>query len=365
MTRPATPTVDVLVVGGGQAGLSMGEQLRRTGCSFIILDAGDRIGHRWRSRWDSLRLFTPARYSELPGKSLPLSPWCYPTKDTVADYLEDYAAHHRLPVQLGTRVTALHRSAGGFRADTTSGPWRGGQVVVATGPFQTPAVPPAADGLSAEVVQLHSSEYRRPEQLPTGTVLVVGGGNSGYQIALELAASGREAHLSRGKHNVSVPQRFMGRDLFWWQDVLRVLDIPGDSRLGRRMRANDSTVIGIPLRGLTDAGVALHERVTSAGSRSVRFVDDTNVDVDAVVWATGFRSDHSWIRVPGALDDDGSPVHHRGHSAVSGLYFLGLSWLHTTGSALLGFVARDAAHLAETVKTRCPDERLGDPPALD
>lgn len=354
MTRPATRAVEVLVIGGGQAGLSMGERLRRTGRKFTILEAGDRVGHSWRSRWDSLRLFTPARYAHLPGMPLPLPPWSYPGKDTIADYLEEYASKLYLPVEVGTRVTALRRTGRGFSAETSAGPWEAAQVVVSTGPFQAPSVPEVARNLSRNVAQLHSSGYQRPAQLPDGTVLVVGGGNSGYQIALELAHSGRDVHLSRGQHNVSVPQRLLGRDLFWWQDVLGVLDIPGESRLGRRMRANDSTVIGLPLRRLTAAGVALHERVTRTEGESVRFADGTAVDVDAVVWATGFHTDFSWIQIPGALDELGGPVHHRGVSTVPGLYFLGLPWLHTTGSALLGFVWRDAAHLAATIEARCP-----------
>ena len=354
MSRPVNRTVEVVVIGGGQAGLSMGERLRRTGREFTILEASDRIGHGWRSRWDSLRLFTPARYSQLPGLPLPLPSWSYPGKDQIADYLERYAAELRLPVEAGTRVTALRRTGPGFSLETTAGPWEAAQVVVATGPFQTPSVPAAARGFSGHVVQVHSSGYQRPEQLPGGTVLVVGGGNSGYQIAWELARSGRDVHLSRGQHNVSVPQRILGRDLFWWQDVLGILDMPGESRLGRRMRANDSTVIGLPLRELTAAGVTLHERVVRAEGSSVQLADDTALDVDAVVWATGFRTDFSWIRIPEALDESGSPVHRRGVSTVRGLYFLGLPWLHTTGSALLGFVWRDAAHLAATIEARCP-----------
>ncbi|MEU4363466.1 NAD(P)/FAD-dependent oxidoreductase [Promicromonospora sp. NPDC023987] len=354
MTGPATRAVEVLVIGGGQAGLSMGERLRHAGREFTILEASDRIGHSWRSRWDSLQLFTPARYSHLPGLPLPLPSWSYPGKDQIADYLEEYAAELRLPVEAGTRVTALRRTGPGFSVETAAGPWEAAQVVVATGPFQTPSVPAAARGLSGHVAQVHSSGYQRPAQLRGGTVLVVGGGNSGYQIALELARSGRGVHLSRGQHNVSVPQRLLGRDLFWWQEVLGVLDIPGESRAGRRMRANDSTVIGLPLRRLTAAGVTLHERVVRAEGSSVQLADDTTLKVDAVVWATGFHTDFSWIQIPEALDESGSPVHHRGVSTVRGLYFLGLPWLHTTGSALLGFVWRDAAHLAATIKARCP-----------
>ncbi len=348
-----TYRTDVLVIGAGQAGLAMGHVLTRTSCSFALLDAHHRLGQTWRDRWDSLRLFTPARYSRLPGLQMPLPQWSYPGKDDVADYLENYANHLELPVHLDTLVTSLQQDGDGFAVDSTRGAWRARQVVVATGPFQTPAIPTASTGLASRVVQLHSSRYRRPGQLPGGTVLVVGGGNSGYQIALELARSGRQVHLSRGEHNVSVPQRPLGRDIFWWQKILGLLNVPAHSALGRRMQANDRTIIAIPLRELTDAGITLHRRVVDAHGCCVKFHDATSLKTAAVVWATGFRTDHSWIQIPQAFGQHGAPLHHRGISPVRGLYFLGLPWLHTTGSALLGFVSRDAVPLAATIESAC------------
>lgn len=345
---------DVVVIGAGQAGLAIGYYLRRVAVRFSILDAAGRIGESWASRWDSLRLFTPARYSQLPERPLDMDPWAYPGKNEIAAYLEDYASAFELPVDLNTEVQSLRREGETFTVHTnTRRTWRTRQVVVATGPFQVPLVPAVADCLDARLTQVHSSDYERPEQLPRdGAVLVVGGGNSGYQIALELAQSGREVHLSRGEHNASVPQKPLGRDIFWWQDLLGVLRIPARSALGRRMRANDSTIIGIPARVLADAGVRMHERLVDAAGRTISFSHGGTLDVTAVVWATGFRRDYSWLDVPGALDDTGTPIHERGISPVQGLYFLGLPWLHTTGSALIGFVARDAQHLARTIDRR-------------
>ncbi len=358
MTRLEEQTVDVAIVGGGQAGLAMAYHLKRRSCSAVVLEAADRLGEQWRSRWDSLRLFTLARYAHLPGSALPIPPESYPTKDDIADHLENYAHEHDLPVRLGVVVRRVRRRDGGFSIETASGTWRARNVVVATGPFQVPAVPGAATGLSPEVMQIHSSDYRRPNQLPPGPALVVGGGNSGYQIALELARSGEhEVHLSRGERNISVPQCILGRDIFWWQKVLGVLDIPATSRLGRHMRDHDGTVIGVTPRQLRGAGVKLHGRSREAEAHTVRFEENSAIEVASVVWATGFRTDHSFIDAPEVFDEHGAPVHERGATAVPGLHFLGLAWLHTTGSALLGFVGRDAAHLADVISDRCQGSR--------
>lgn len=341
---------DVLVVGGGQAGLAMAYYLQRAGLSFAVLDKNARVGAVWESRWDSLRLFTPARYSQLPGMSQDLDPWTYPGKDDVAAYLDRYAKAFDLPIRLGWAVTSLRLRDAEFVLGTDRGSLVAHQVVIATGPFQVPVVPALSQRIDSGVTQLHSCEYRRPDQLPEeGELLVVGGGNSGYQIALELATSGRRVHLARGTNNVSVPQRPLGRDIFWWQQLLGIMNVRSDSKIGRRMRANDGTIIGISAQDLGDAGVTLHDRVVDAVGRTIRLRNGDEVDVSAVVWATGFRQDHSWIDVAGALDADGRPVHHRGVSPVKGLYVLGLPWLHTTGSALLGFVGRDAEYLASVI----------------
>jgi putative flavoprotein involved in K+ transport len=345
-----TPSpLDVLVVGAGQAGLALGRQLQQRGARFLLVDAGARVGDVWRSRWDSLRLFTPAEHDGLPGLPFPRPAGSYPGKDDVADYLESYARTFGLPVRLGTRVTRLSRSGDGYTADTTTGPLTARQVVVATGPFSTPRIPDLASGLAPDVPQLHSSAYRRPEDLPEGRVLVVGAGNSGVQIAEELAATGRRVALAVGSRPRAVPQRPLGRDLFWWLTRTGVLRVPVDSRLGRRFRDRE-VVIGTTWRGLRECGVTLLPRAVSASGRTVSLADGGTTDADAVVWATGFRADSGWLDVPGAVVD-GVPAHRRGVSPVPGLYFLGLPWQHTRGSALLGFVAEDAAWLAGRLRS--------------
>ena len=345
--RPGDRLLDVVVVGGSQAGLAMAWQLRRQGMRFLVLEAGPELGHVWRARWDSLKLFSPAQYSSLPGMPFPAPADTYPSKEPVADYLPAYANAFHLPVVLNARVTGLHRVGETFEVRAGDAVYRARQVVVATGPFQVPFTPPAAQKLDPSVTQLHSAGYRNPRAVPDGPVLVVGGGNSGFQIAEELAAS-RQVDLSIGARVPMLPQRLLGRDLFWWLTRLGLLRVTGTSRLGRRMQARGEFVIGSNRRRLRRAGVRFRPRLVDAQGHLVRFADGGTLDVRTVIWATGFRPDYSWIHVPGVLTN-GRVAHRRGVTEVPGLYFLGLSWQHTRGSALLGFVGDDAAYLADRI----------------
>jgi putative flavoprotein involved in K+ transport len=341
--------VDVLVIGAGQAGLAVGWHLRERGIrSLLLLDAGPEVGHVWRSRWDSLRLFTPAEYDALPGMPFPAPVGTYPTKDEVADYLRGYAAAFELPVRLNTRVTRLTKTGDTFHADTSSGPITARQVVIATGPFQTPVVPPLARHLAADVVQLHSADYRNPDQLPDGPVLVVGAGNSGLQIAAELAAS-RPVTVAVGTRPPMLPQRLLGRDLFWWLTRLGLITKTADSRLARRLQKKGDLVIGTRWRDLARLGIQARPRLDDVDLTTAMFADGSLTQVAAVVWATGFRPDYSWLDIPGAVVDD-TLANERGITAVPGLSIVGLPWLHTRGSALLGYVKDDAAWLASHLR---------------
>jgi putative flavoprotein involved in K+ transport len=235
---------------------------------------------------------------------------------------------------------------------------RARQVVVATGPFQVPFTPAAAQGLDSSVTQLHSAGYRNPQALPSGPVLVVGGGNSGFQIAEELATAGRQVDLSIATKAPVLPQRFAGKDLFWWLTRLGLLRVTAGSRLGRRMSSREF-VIGSSRRRLRAAGVRFRPAVTSAEGRTVRFADGTSLDAGIVIWATGYRPDYSWIHIPGVTRDR-QVAHRRGVTQIPGLYFVGLSWQHTRGSALLGFVHDDAAFLAGRSAAR---HQIGDLPS--
>jgi putative flavoprotein involved in K+ transport len=342
-----TMRYDVAVVGAGQAGLAIGRALAERERRFVILEAADSVGSAWRNRWDSLVLFTSRRYDSLPGLEFPGDPDGYPTRDEVAAYLERYAEHFDLPIELSTPVRSLSKDADGFVLDADGSAIRAAAVVVATGPFQAPIVPAFAGNLATEVFQMHSSGYRRPAEVPERRVLVVGGGNTGFQIAKELAGS-REVHLAIGSRQTPLPQRLLGRDLFWWLTKLGLLSKTVDSRLGRRARGRD-TLIGSTPRDATRRGVVVRPRAVGADGRTVRFADGNEIEVDAVIWATGFAPDHSWIELP-VTGNDGRLRHRRGVSEVPGLYFLGLSWQHTRGSALLGFVADDAAFIAGRIE---------------
>jgi putative flavoprotein involved in K+ transport len=339
--------LDTVVIGGGQAGLAIAWHLKRQGLRFVVLEAGSELGNTWRDRWDSLKLFTPAQYDGLPGMPFPAPTDTYPTKDPVADYLQTYVTAFDLPVRLKTKVTSLSQADQRFDVRTADDTFHTRQVVVATGPFQVPFVPPSAHGLEPSVTQVHSSGYRNPAALPGGSVLVVGGGNSGFQIAEELAAT-RQVDLSIGERAPMLPQRLAGRDLFWWLTRLGPLRVTVDSRLGRRASRREF-IIGTNKRRLRKVGVRFRPRLVEADGRTVRFADgSTRQGVGVVVWATGYRSDYTWIHIPKAVEN-GRVIHRRGVTEIPGLYFQGLSWQHTRGSALLGFVNKDAAYLADQI----------------
>jgi putative flavoprotein involved in K+ transport len=339
---------DVVVIGGGQAGLATAWHLAQQGLRYVVLEANEELGGSWRARWDSLTLFTPSEFDALPGLPFPAPAGTYPGKDAVAGYLRDYAGAAGLTIELNAPVSGLDRSENGFLVRTADRTFAADQVVVATGPFQVPVIPTAAAGLADSVVQVHSADYRNPRSLPEGPALVVGGGNSGFQIAEELAAD-RPVDLSIGSENPLLPQRPLGRDLFWWLTRLRLIRVPAGSRLGRRMQSRGEFVIGTSRRQLEGKGVRIRPRLVATDGRSVTFADGSTLDVDAVVWATGYRSDYSWIDIPTVLQD-GRVVHRRGVTDVPGLYFVGLAWQHTRGSALLGFVDEDATHLARLAR---------------
>jgi putative flavoprotein involved in K+ transport len=335
---------DVVVVGGGQAGLALGYHLSRQGTNFTILEAASEPAAAWRARWDSLRLFTSARYDGLPGMDFPGDPDRYPTRDEVADYLTGYARRFDLPVELNSPVKAVRRQGDRYLVELEDRAYEARQVVIATGPFQAPVVPSLAQDLGDEVVQMHSTAYRSPLSVPEGRVLVVGGGNTGFQIAQELSAS-REVHLSIGSRQTPLPQRFLGRDLFWFLDKTGAMRKTVDSRVGRRMAGRDTLIGSTPRRIRKRHGVELHGRAVSARGSTVQFDDGTEVEPAGVVWATGFRVDHSWIDVP-VFDAGGRLIHQRGVTQAPGLYFVGMYWQHTRGSALLGWVKDDAEHIA-------------------
>jgi putative flavoprotein involved in K+ transport len=314
----ASDDVEVAVIGAGQAGLAIGHLLARQGRRFVILERADSVGSAWRERWESLTLFTPRLYSALPGLPFPGDADGYPTRDEVITYLERYAETFQLPIELNSEVKKLEFGDDGrFRLELEDRTIAADQVVVATGPFQKPHVPKLAGKLAADVFQTHATGYRRPDQVPPGAVLVVGGGNTGFQIAKELSAA-HEVVLSIGSRQTPLPQRLLGRDLFWWLTKVRILEKSVETRLGQRLSARE-TLIGSSQRELRRRyGVELKPRAVDADGRRVRFEEGSELEVDAVIWATGYRPDYSWIKLP-VFDDDGRLRHRRGITDVPGL----------------------------------------------
>jgi len=344
--------VETLVIGGGQAGLAVGHHLAARDVDFVILDAERRTGDVWRRRWGSLRLFTPAAFSSLPGMVFPAPPAHLPDKDEVADYLERYAERFDLPVRHDTRVESLGWDGDRYVVRAGDTRFEADHVVVATGPFQRPNVPNVAARLAPSVHQIHSSQYRSPFDLPDGPVLVVGAGNSGAQIALELARF-RKVWLA-GRDTGHLPRRLLGRDLFdWiWPVMTRcTLDTPLGRRLRERAARGGDALIGIPERALGAGGVVRVGRVTEERG-GLPVCEGTVLEPRVVVWCTGFTPDYGWIDLP-VLDDEGRPRHRRGVATdLPGLYFVGLRFQHRMTSSLVGGVGADAAFVAEQVMRR-------------
>lgn len=344
------------VIGGGQSSLAVGYYLAQHGREFAIFDANDRIGDAWRHRWDSLRLFTQAQYSSLPGLSFPAPDDYFPTKDEVADYLEGYASTFELPVCLETTVEALGQQDGRYVVETETE--RGSRrvtaenVVVATGAFATPNVPAFGDELDPAITQFHSTAYRNPEQTPEGPALVVGAGNAGAEIATDLAAAGRQTFLS-GRETGSIPLGVFNSRPFWW---LGRNVITAGSWLCEKIEQR-SRERGDPLVRLTEPAIRQADIERVARTQGVEdgkpVLDGERLAVATVVWATGFQPDYGWIDLPRLrFDAGGYPVHDRGVvPAQPGLYFIGLPYQSTVVSASLGGVGVDARYVVEYLRT--------------
>lgn len=342
--------LDVIIIGAGQAGLSMGYFLKQEDVSFLLLDAEERIGDSWRKRYDSLILFTPKSYSALPGMIFEGDQEAFPSKDEIADYLETYANHFSLPIQLRTYVQKVKQIDTGFEVVTNTGILYSKQVVIASGAFQAPFLPPASKQYSKDVFQIHSSAYTSPKQIPEGPVLVVGGGNSGTQIAAELAME-REVSIAVSHPLKFFPLHFFGRSIFSWLETLGFLYAGTETKRGSWFRKQGDRIFGFEFRNLIRNGrVRVKPRVVYVEGGRTIFQDGSNMDVKNIIWSTGFVPDYKWLQIQGALDEMGRPLHHRGVSLVKGLFFIGLPWQRHRGSALICGVGRDTEYLLPLIK---------------
>ncbi len=346
-----TERYDTIVIGGGQAGLAVGYHLAKGDVDYVILDGADRVGDSWRRRWDSLRLLTPAAFSGLPGLPFPARPAHLPDKDEVADYLERYAQRFDLNVRPRSHVTALRWNGLRYAIDTDLLRYEAARVVVATGPFQRARIPALAVELSPSIRQLHSSQYLNPFSLPHGDVLVVGAGNSGAQIALEVSRF-RAVYLA-GRRVGRLPRRFLGRDIHdWLWPVLSRLS--RDRRLGRMVQRRIATdpLIGLTEADLAQAGITRTGRVTAV-REGLPVADGAPLGVASVIWCTGAAPDFDWIHLPLRMTDRGMPTTRGAVSGAPGLYFVGLRYLHGPTSSLLGGVGADAEYIAnELLRSR-------------
>jgi putative flavoprotein involved in K+ transport len=355
--------VETLIIGAGQAGLTTGYQLKRRGRSFLIVDGNQRIGDNWRQHWDTLRLYTPAKYDGLPGLRFPAARWHFPGKDEVGDYLERYALHFDLPVRTNTSVARLQaQPSGGYVALLGDEAMTCDNVVVATGTFgRTPHVPDYASQLGADIRQLHSSQYRRPDQLQPGPVLVVGASHSGQDIAYELAETRPTILCGPSRGNIPIRPESRRAHLllpimiFVFRHVLTRKTPMGRKEMSQ-VRLHGGPHLRVKARDLSRRGVQRYQsRMTGVQDGRPVLGDGTVLEVSNVVWCTGFRQVFDWIHLP-ILDEHGWPVEYRGVVDVApGLFFCGLSYQYAFASMVFPGIGRDADYVARRIVARSTD----------
>lgn len=340
-----------IVIGAGQAGLAISCFLSRNNKNFLVLDKGSTIGESWINRYDSLVLFTPRLYSSLPGMMMEGEPHGFPSKDEVGSYLKRYALKYQFPIKFNTVVEHVNKDDEEiFTVKTSDGIFQTQNIVIATGPFHKKFIPAMSKSIDSRVTQIHSSEYRNIHQLQDGNVLVVGGGNSGAQIAVELSKK-KETYLAISKNIAYFPLVVMGKSIFWWFDKLGILNATSHSFLGKLIQRKGDPIFGYELKkAVSKNQVKLRPKVIWANEKQAMFEDISTLNVQNIIWSTGFKPDYSWIQIENALNENDEILHKRGVSPVKGLYFLGLPWQHKRGSSLLQGVGADAEFLMTFLK---------------
>lgn len=347
---------NVVVIGAGQAGLSVGYHLQRKGIDFVILDGAKRIGDVWRNRWDSLRLFTPAKFDGLDGYPFPADRDSFPTKDEMGDYLNSYATHFDLPVRLNAHVERLSTSDGRYCVKSADAIYEAEQVVVAAASYQKPRIPNFARQLDESVFQIHSRDYRNPDQLPDGPVLLVGAGNSGAEIAMDLARTHQVILAGREVGHVPFDiSGFMGRKFLVWLVIrgmfhfVLTMRTPMGRKFEKKMHGHGMPLIRTRPGQMKAAGVRRVGRIAGIRSGGAIAEDGAEVAFKSVIWCTGFQPGFDWIDLP-VLDDKGLPRHRFGKSTdIEGLYFAGLPFQYAVSSTMVAGVGRDARRVANWI----------------
>ncbi len=343
---------DFIIVGAAQAGLSMAYELKKSGLNYLVLDKEDEIGASWLNRWDSLKLFTPTEFNHLPGFDFPASKGHYPNKYEVAGYFKDYVEKFDIPVNLNTFVHSIDKQNGIYHIHTNEQTFLSENVIVATGPFHIPYTPAFHEKIDGSIKQWHSNYYKHPDQLQQGPALVVGAGDSGFQILDEISSSGRKTYFSGDTKVKTLPQEILGKTLWWWFTKTGYLSIHKHNWLGKYISNTKQPVIGLDTNAILNRKKVFPVKKTIDAESTVIYTKDKELDdIKNIIWATGYRPNFNWIKGI-ELDKDGYPVHHRGVSNTRGLYFIGLPWLYTRGSATLGGVKKDAKYLSAHIQRK-------------
>lgn len=337
---------DFIVIGAAQSGLAISYYLKKLNKKFILVDKGSEVGYSWLRRWDSLRLFTPSEFNNLPGMDFPKPNGYYPDKQEVAQYFKAYAKKFDFTIRLNCLIKKIKPIDDGYALFYDDGMMRARGVIVATGPFHIPYTPPFAKNIAAAVFQSHSNAYTNITQLQEGPTLVVGDGDSGYQILDEVSKTGKRTYFSGHTDVRNLPQEFAGKTLWWWFSVFGFLSFNRYSRVGKWLMHRKQPIIGTPTKAILNRpNVSLVGRTLDADGNQVKTEKQTLTDVKNIIWATGYKPNFKWIEGL-ALDPEGYPVQHRGVADQKNLFFIGLPWLYTRGSATLGGVGKDAEYLA-------------------
>ena len=336
---------DYIIIGAGQAGLAMGYYLKKSQKEYLILDANNEIGAPWLKRWDSLKLFTSSEFNNLPGKKFPHQKGYYANKYEVADYLKNYVEEFNMPIAFNQKVSSLKKEGDFFIVRSDTQEYRAKNVIVATGPFHTPFTPAFHTKIDDKVIQIHSEHYKSPKQLQNGDTLVVGAGDSGVQILDEISNTNRNVYFSGNTNIKSLPQEFLGKTLWWWFSRVGFLTAPKYSWIGKKISKGIQPIIGTDVKTLFKKdNVSCLGRTLDANNADIVFEKGTISSIKNIIWATGFKPNFNWIEGI-ELDESQYPKNYRGVSSIEGIYFLGIPWLYTRGSATLGGVKKDAKYL--------------------